>query len=219
MILSFLQILATIPIALFIYLSWEAHNRQFAYKDTHRIRSTYDFIVVGAGSAGSVVAARLSGYGHVASDHRKIKVLLLEAGGPVPAITNIPGTYPYLQRTNFDWSYKSEPQENCFLSCVDRKAIWPRGKALGGSFTINGMVYVRGNEKDYDEWESLGCTGWGWKDVRPYFLRSEKNDITNDSYYHNTDGPLIVSTIKDPSDVCLASVEGNINFLKIEILI
>lgn len=146
----------------------------------------YDYIIVGAGSAGCVLANRLS-------ENPQIKVLLLEAGASdwnplvhMPAgIAQLVG----LKGVNWDYNTAPEPQLN------HRSLWWPRGKVLGGSSSINAMCYIRGNAKDYDEWAALGCEGWDWKSVMPYFLKSEGNTRGNSSY-HDGSGPLGVS---DPS--------------------
>jgi choline dehydrogenase len=147
----------------------------------------YDYIVVGAGSAGCVVASRLSDAG--------AKVLLLEAGGAddSPNI-RIPGLAETLLDSSFDWGYRTLPQREL----LGRRIFLPRGKCLGGSSAINSMVYMRGNRGDYDHWRQLGNQSWGYDDLLPYFIRSEANQRYRDAY-HGTSGPLIVSDHKDRS--------------------
>ena len=157
-----------------------------------KINVTYDYVIVGGGSAGSVLAARLS------EDENKT-VLLLEAGGEETGnlVFGIPFLYGLLQGSDVDWSYYTEPQtHSSFASQVgDNRQFWPRGKVLGGSGMLNSMQYVRGNKADYDEWAKNGCTGWSYEDVLPYFLKSE--DILIDSLassnYHHKGGPIGVS--------------------------
>src|SRR5215510_5370311 len=143
----------------------------------------YDFIVTGAGSAGCVVASRLS-------ENARHRVLLLEAGPPDrnPWI-HIPLGYAktYVHPV-VNWRFETEPQPQL----NNRKLYLPRGKTLGGSSSINGMVYIRGNHADYDEWRQRGCEGWDWDSVLPYFKRAEDQERgPND--FHGVGGPLKVS--------------------------
>jgi choline dehydrogenase len=149
----------------------------------------YDYIVIGAGSAGCVVANRLT------EDH-DTTVLLLEAGNPdtKPEIS-IPSAFMSLLGSEVDWAYFSEPEP--YLN--HRKMFCPRGKVLGGSSSINFMMYVRGNHHDYDHWHSLGNPGWSYEDVLPYFKKSEQQQ-RGASAYHGVDGELSVTDIK-PSAV------------------
>ncbi|XP_004928918.1 glucose dehydrogenase [FAD, quinone] [Bombyx mori] len=152
----------------------------------------YDFIVVGAGSAGAVVANRLS-------EVSKWKVLLVEAGGNPTLNTEIPQVFFNTFGSDADWAYTNVPQPNACRGYKSNSCTWPRGKALGGSSTINGMYYVRGNKLDYDEWAAAGNYGWSYEKVLPYFKKSEKfiTDSSGDDKYHGTEGYLYVTKDKN----------------------
>lgn len=149
----------------------------------------YDYIIVGGGTAGSVLANRLS-------EDKSISVLLLEAGGVENEWTKIPWIAGSLQKTELDWSFETEPQTNACLGLVGRRSQWPLGRVLGGSSVINYMVYTRGSPKDFDNWERLGAKGWSYKDVLPYFKKSEdmQDDQLAKKGYHGCGGYLKVST-------------------------
>ncbi|TGR23046.1 MULTISPECIES: GMC family oxidoreductase N-terminal domain-containing protein [unclassified Mesorhizobium] len=148
----------------------------------------YDYIVIGAGSAGCAVARRLS-------DDANLSVLLLEAGGPSDGFWNrTPAGVAKLHKSErVNWNYTTEPVPRL----NNRKIYWPAGKALGGGSAINGMVYIRGDRRDFDHWAEQGNAGWAWDDVLPYFKRSETN-VRGASGVHGASGPLYVS---DPSVV------------------
>ncbi len=150
-----------------------------------------DYIVVGAGSAGCVVANRLSADPHT-------KVVLLEAGGRDwnPWIHIPVGYFKTLHNPSTDWSYKSQPDPGLNGRSLD----WPRGKGLGGSSSINGLLYVRGQKEDYDLWAQLGNKGWSFDDVLPLFKRSERHENGGDEL-HGGDGELRVSTIRAKSKI------------------
>lgn len=153
----------------------------------------FDFIIVGAGSAGCVLANRLTESG-------KHNVLLLEAGGSdLNFWIQMPIGYGkafYDKRIN--WMYLSEPD----AGLNGQRSYWPRGKVIGGSSSINAMVYIRGQQKDFDEWEAQGNTGWGWNDVLPYFKKSEQNSAGGDQY-RGDKGPLYVSDMShDLHPIC-----------------
>jgi choline dehydrogenase len=156
-----------------------------------------DYVVVGAGSAGCVLAGRLS-------ERPGVSVTLLEAGGPDSARNiSIPAAFGQTFRTKDDWDFSTEPEPGC----ADRRMYWPRGKVIGGSSSINAMIYIRGNRLDYDGWRDAGCEGWGFDDVLPYFLRSEGNE-RGASAYHAADGPLNVADQRSPHVITHAYVRA-----------
>ena len=160
----------------------------------HRLNSSrnsylrrYDFIVVGSGSAGGILAHRLAENSH-------IKVLLLEAGGPNGIPNDIPVEYLTLFNSEFDWNYTMANQF-VGLAFVDQRIPENRGHVLGGSSSTNAMIFNRGNRRDYDQWESkFGAIGWSYADVLPYFKKYERNAdpriVANG--YHGTQGPIEV---------------------------
>jgi choline dehydrogenase len=142
----------------------------------------YDYVIVGAGSAGCVLAARLT-------EDENIRVALLEAGNEdtQPEI-KIPAAFPALFKSSLDWDLEGEPEPGL----DNRRLYLPRGRMLGGCSSINAMIYIRGNRADYDGWAAAGCDGWGYDDVLPYFKRSEDNERGGDAF-HGTGGPMSVS--------------------------
>ncbi len=155
-----------------------------------------DFIVIGAGSSGCVIANRLSA-------DPKVRVVLLEAGGrdTNPWIHIPVGYFKTMHNPSVDWCYKTEPDPGLNGRSLD----WPRGKVLGGSSSLNGLLYVRGQKEDYDRWRQMGNVGWDWESILPLFKRSEDQERGADEY-HGTGGPLAVSNMRIQRPICDAWV-------------
>lgn len=139
-----------------------------------------------------------------------LQVLLIEAGMDEPALSDIPLLYPSLQRTSVDWQYKTEPSQSSCLGFNGNQSNWPRGKVVGGSSVLNAMFYVRGNRRDYDAWMEAGNAGWGYRDVLPYFLKSQDVRIPAllDSEYHGRGGYLTVEHFRSQSPIAHSFLEA-----------
>ena len=168
--------------------------------ETETLHDEYDYIVIGGGSAGSVVATRLS-------EDEWTTVLLLEAGGHYDEnpIMSIPLLWPISLGTEHDWKYAVEPQNQSFWGLNDNQAIWHGGRVLGGSGMLNVLMWIRGSKHDFDEWERNGCKGWSYNDVLPYFRKSEDMLVEDlkSSKYHSTGGPIAIS---DPIVISLGDL-------------
>ncbi|WAR04341.1 ALKJ-like protein [Mya arenaria] len=181
-----------------LVLSWRlyqsyVHSRE-GIKVVSQAKAEYDYIVIGAGSAGSLVSARLT-------EIPDITVLVLEAG---PNFENIPVLNQPEQWWNniggeFDWRYKTVPQKHACLGSKNNQCAWPRGRIVGGSGSINALQNTRGSPFDFDGWESQGCTDWSFNDVLPYFLKLEDMNIEElrSNNFHNVGGPIAVSSGDD----------------------
>lgn len=174
------------------------HGRaRFTAIEGKPMHDLYDYIVVGAGSAGCVLAARLS-------EDPGVRVLLVEAGPADDAMEiHVPAAFGKLFRTKYDWDYTTEPEPGL----GGRRCYLPRGRMFGGSSSMNAMIYIRGNRLDYDAWAAAGAEGWSWRDVFPYFLRAEDHHA-GPSDWHAAGGPLTVSEGRSRSPLMSAYVEA-----------
>ncbi|XP_035224953.1 glucose dehydrogenase [FAD, quinone]-like [Stegodyphus dumicola] len=159
-------------------------------KTATSINSEYDYVIVGAGAAGSVLANRLS-------EIPCVSVLLLEAGKSPPLLTEIPATERAFWFTDIDRNYRTVPQRNTGNGLNNREILWPSGKTVGGSTVLTDVLYSRGNPKNYDDWAKLGAVGWSYEEVLPYFKKLEDNRdpeyVANG--YHGVGGPQTVHSL------------------------
>ncbi|XP_028139330.1 glucose dehydrogenase [FAD, quinone] [Diabrotica virgifera virgifera] len=167
----------------------------------------YDFIIVGAGTAGCTLANRLS-------ENPDWNVLLIEAGRPENFMMDLPILANYLQFTDTNWKYTTVPSGNYCLGFDNQQCNWPRGKVMGGSSVLNYMIYTRGNRLDYDHWASLGNTGWSYEEVLPYFKKVENFSVHEhmnpmDPRYHDTKGHLTVSYSPGKTKIAEAVIEAS----------
>lgn len=188
---SSLKYFPLIPTILYYIIETQVRHELYVMRKSWD--KEYDYVVIGAGSAGSVMAARLS-------EDSAVSVLLLEAGGPENLFTDIPMNSFSHQRSKIDWNYETVPQKRACFGMNGRISFWPRGKSMGGTSAMNTLVYIRGNSRDYDQWSAKGAIGWSWPEVFPYFVKSENNidpSVVSDGY-HGVGGPLIVATDYNP---------------------
>lgn len=173
-------------------------------EDIRILKPEYDFIIVGAGTAGCVLANRLT-------ENPKWNVLLIEAGRQENLIMDIPAMVHYLQQMTINWKYKTERSNTSCLAMENNQCNWPRGKVMGGSSVLNYMIYTRSSKHDYNRWEKMGNPGWGYKDVLPYFQKVETSIIPDgDPGYGGKNGPLMISYINTKSTIARAFINSGI---------
>lgn len=184
-----LSVLAVIACILALYYG----TRYNGQRTKRKPKESYDYIIVGGGTAGSVLGSRLS-------EDSDVTVAIFEAGGIADdnPLVSTPYYFLTLQGTDLDWQFYTTPQQNALFGMNDQVGYVPRGKLLGGSSNLNAMAYNRGGRQMYDRWAADGCDGWGYDDVLPYFLKSEDIQIASleNSKYHLRDGPLPISEVR-----------------------
>lgn len=186
----FKQILLALSSILISRYVYNTYHKETVPEISNDLNTTYDYIVVGAGSTGAVVANRLS-------EDDWSSVLLLEAGGNDldNVFMNTPALTDKTVMTHLDWQYFTVPQKHAAFAMQNNRSFWPRGRTIGGTSAINSQVYMRGSRHDFDQWEAQGAKGWSYKDVLPYFKKSEniRYEKLKDSVYHGNDGPMEIS--------------------------
>ncbi|KAG5900274.1 hypothetical protein JTB14_000801 [Gonioctena quinquepunctata] len=187
------------------YVNYNKLDPEAPVINVRTINRDYDFVVIGGGSAGAVVASRLS-------EIPNWKVLLLEAGPDENEISDVPSLAAYLQLSKLDWTYKTEYTGRACLGMKNGQCNWPRGKVLGGSSVLNYMLYVRGNRHDYDLWEQLGNSGWNYDNVLEYFKKSEdnRNPYLAKTPYHNEGGLLTIQESPWRTPLVVAFLEAGV---------
>ncbi|CAG9861254.1 unnamed protein product [Phyllotreta striolata] len=187
------------------FINYNRYDPEAHVNNARNLYRDYDFIVVGGGSAGAVVASRLS-------EVHKWKVLLLEAGFDENEISDVPSLAAYLQLSKMDWAYKTEYTGRACLGMKNGQCNWPRGKVLGGSSVLNYMLYVRGNRHDYDLWEQLGNPGWNYESALHYFKKSEdnRNPYLAKTPYHSQGGLLTIQESPWRTPLVIAFLEAGL---------
>lgn len=192
-------------------VAWDQYNAE--PDDTVMPDEEYDFIVVGAGSAGCVVAARLA-------ENSADQVLLIEAGGRENFYMDIPTLAPYLRYTSADWGYSTIKGNGQHCAASDEgRCFYGRGKAVGGSSSTNYQFWTRGHKANFDLWSSMGNEGWSFEEVLPYFNKIEEFDIGEevDMKYHGSDGPVHVGYASELSKIGQLSIEASKQFGFLEV--
>ncbi|KAG7174879.1 glucose dehydrogenase [FAD, quinone]-like [Homarus americanus] len=197
--------LRVIPVALLrLLVATLVREANYDHDYRYQVASQYDFIIVGGGTAGSVMAERLA-------EVEGWRVLLLEAGGEQPPESYVPAFNTFLFQSDADWNFYTTPQTHSLRFFKNNAIPYPRGRTIGGSSSINSMIYVRGNRRDFDNWEALGNPGWNYDSVLKYFKKSEDYRgvyTTKTAKYHGKGGPLTVENKRWSTPVAKAFVKA-----------